>query len=64
MQATSFRNYVLAAKHRAEDLFEAKESAHKHFAQTAKLLQEQRISYSLFEDPDIDQVYPRAFITG
>lgn len=64
MQASSFRNYVLAAKHRAEDMFETRESANKAFAQTAKLLQEQRISYSLFEDPDIEQVYPRAFITN
>ena len=64
MLVTSFRNYVLAAKHRAEDLFEDREVSNKHYVSTVKLLQERRISYSLFEDPDIEQVYPRAFIVG
>jgi len=64
MESTKYRNHVLAARHRGDDLFEDRETAIScsWYEELVKELAFRRISYSLFETHL--EVYPRVHITG
>lgn len=65
MEVTNYRSHVLAAKARADDWFEDRESkiSCPWYESMVHEISLRRMSYSLFESLDLD-VYPRIVITG